>query len=1236
MKKQFAFIVMAAITFAALFSIPANALTTACDVYYGYNKETQNYDIYSRPIYSALTKTADGNLMRFQAFTDTYNYYIAEYFDSSYNYKKTVKINKELPIFGAFYETSSNYYILSGQENPNESSSVECFRLTKYDKSWKRLSSCGLKNCRTVYPFYMGCPRIASVGKYLIVETSHKLYKLNGVNHQSNATIEFDTNAMKITDYSMEISNKKSGFTSHSFNQFLGIDNGKLITVNHCDGYDRAITMIKYNGSNPASGTYNCEGDCIYTDLYSFPGKIGENYTGASVGGFEITKNNYIVAANSVHQNSSFSTNKTRNIFLTITPRATGSSFGTTTVKWLTSYAEGSESATTPQLISLGSDTYMVMWSVGSKVYYTKINGSGSRLTSIYNMNGNLSACKPIVYNGKLVWYVWSNNEVVFYDINISNPAKTNSVSHNTGHNLKFISENKSTGVVTSKCSKCGKTITQKLPKSFTTLWRDDAVDKNLYYGVYRQELNIGNELRIWSYFPGGDYDNSDLTITVSNPSVVKYTAKRPSNTEGTFKMLKNGSTTVKVELKYNPNISKTFTINVGHNYISTVVKPTCTEKGYTLHTCSICGNSYKNTYVDALGHNMTAWAIEQPYNCTDGGNYERHCERGDKTEKKAIAPKDHVYVNTIIEPTCNSRGYTLHKCSVCGSEYKDSYKAPLEHVYVDTIVKPTCTERGYTLHKCKLCGSEYKDSYVSILDHVYQDTVIAPTCNSRGYTLHKCNLCGSEYKDSYVTMLDHIYTDSVVAPTCTERGYTLHKCKLCGSEYKDSYVALLDHVYKDTVIAPTCTERGYTLHQCTVCGSEYKDNFISRLQHKYVETAVAPTCTKQGYTLHKCTLCGYSVKSDYTEPLGHKFSEWDVTKTATCTTDGTKTRKCSVCGTAETQTIKAEGHKLSAWTTVRSPSCTQQGLKKSTCSVCGQSMTQSIAMTAHTYTTSKVSPTCTQRGYTLHTCKVCGYQYKDSYTAAIKHSYTTKVVKPTCTAKGYTLYTCKNCSYQYKGNIVNASGHKYINKTVSPTYTSQGYTLHKCSVCGYSYKNNYKPVLTLKPVTNLKAVPKTNSVILSWNRVSKATGYYIYRYNTQSKKYIKIKTVKSNSCVISNLSSGTGYKFRVYAYKSSEISKPVSITTSTRPANVKFTITSSSNKAVIKWNKVSRATGYKVYYKTSKNGPWKLLKVTTGTSYTKTNLIKGKTYYFTVKAYKKYNGKTYNGYFTIKPIKIK
>ena len=43
-----------------------------------------------------------------------------------------------------------------------------------------------------------------------------------------------------------------------------------------------------------------------------------------------------------------------------------------------------------------------------------------------------------------------------------------------------------------------------------------------------------------------------------------------------------------------------------GHSYDKVVTAPTCTEKGYTTYTCSVCGDSYVADYVDALGHSYS------------------------------------------------------------------------------------------------------------------------------------------------------------------------------------------------------------------------------------------------------------------------------------------------------------------------------------------------------------------------------------------------------------------------------------------------------------------------------------------------------------------------------------------------------------------------------------------------------------------------------------------------------
>lgn len=73
------------------------------------------------------------------------------------------------------------------------------------------------------------------------------------------------------------------------------------------------------------------------------------------------------------------------------------------------------------------------------------------------------------------------------------------------------------------------------------------------------------------------------------------------------------------------------------HSYKETVVAPTCSEKGYTIHKCS-CGDSYKDTYVDASGHSWSNWTTTKEATTSAEGEQTRTCGRCQETETQAIA----------------------------------------------------------------------------------------------------------------------------------------------------------------------------------------------------------------------------------------------------------------------------------------------------------------------------------------------------------------------------------------------------------------------------------------------------------------------------------------------------------------------------------------------------------------------------------------------------------------------
>ena len=62
------------------------------------------------------------------------------------------------------------------------------------------------------------------------------------------------------------------------------------------------------------------------------------------------------------------------------------------------------------------------------------------------------------------------------------------------------------------------------------------------------------------------------------------------------------------------------------HEYKASITPPTCTSQGYTTYTCSLCGKTYTDNYVSALGHSYGRWVIVQEATETRTGLRERSC----------------------------------------------------------------------------------------------------------------------------------------------------------------------------------------------------------------------------------------------------------------------------------------------------------------------------------------------------------------------------------------------------------------------------------------------------------------------------------------------------------------------------------------------------------------------------------------------------------------------------------
>ena len=1105
-----------------------------CVAYSGSNVNAQDYVQWSDTVKSYLTVCDNGNYMRVQSGAIE-GKLLVEYYSPDFEPLSTKLIDNELPIFGAFYDSGNNYYVLSGQENPKQNDSLEVFRITKYDKNWNKIKSCGLYGANTTVPFDAGSARMTHSGDHLLVRTCHEMYKSSdGNNHQSNVTIEVDMPSMTITDSYTGVMNVDYGYVSHSFNQFIKTDGNHIVALDHGDAHPRSAVLVKYNSDFTTGKFFPSYFDKVSNiDVVTYPEYTAGhyNYTGAAIGGFDVSSSSYIVAQSTVDLDY-INTSETRNVYVS----AVSKDLSTNKLNKITSYAEGTASASAPQLVKINNNSFLLLWARDTKVSCVKLNADGTVNGSIHTFEGSLSDCQPVIKNGRAVWYVYDKNNVTFNSLNLSNLDDIKTVDVKTGHDYETKYASKTDGTVTQTCKSCGYVNKFTVPTSTTVYWRTDISNTSFSSVLSKTQFSVGDSIDFWLY------DDTDYTVEFSDRSMVSVNKlENYANDIRRITFKNGGSLIVKIYPTYNPSVAKTYKLTCGctsHTYGSAVItkQPTCTSEGTKTKTCTKCNATVTET----------------------------------------IAKLSHSYTTTVVAPTCTADGYTLHKCSVCGTSYKDSTTKATGHSYGNSVVtkQPTCTSEGTKTKTCTKCNATVTET-IPKTSHKYADTVVAPTCTANGYTLHKCSVCGTSYKDSTTKATGHSYGNSVVTkqPTCTSEGTKTKTCTKCNATVTET-IPKTSHKYADTVVAPTCTANGYTLHKCSVCGTSYKDSTTKATGHSYGNSVVTkqPTCTSEGTAIKTCTKCNATV----TEKLpakGHT-AVTDKGYPATCTTAGkTDGSHCSVCNTViKVQTvINATGHKSSGWIVDKTASIGVKGSKHKECTVCKKVLETAEIPALSRISISKASVTLSTSTYAYDgkaetpsvTVKVGGKTLKKDTDYTVSYSNNTKVgtAKVTITGKGnYTGSVSKTYSIKNnfkKATISGISNKSYTGKNITQSITVKynGKTLKNGTDYTVSYSSNknigtatvkvtgkgsYAGTITktfkINPAKQeiQKLTAKSKAFFVDWAQKGSATGYEI-QYATNSKftsaKKVTIKNNKTDKTTVSKLSGKKKYYVCVRSY---------------------------------------------------------------------------------------------------------
>ena len=299
----------------------------------------------------------------------------------------------------------------------------------------------------------------------------------------------------------------------------------------------------------------------------------------------------------------------------------------------------------------------------------------------------------------------------------------------------------------------------------------------------------------------------------------------------------------------------------------------------------------------------------------------------------------------------------------------------------------------------------------------------------------------------------------------------------------------------------------------------------------------------------------------------------------------------------------------------------------------------------------------------TAYSFRIRAYKTSGNVTAHSGYTNLNTITSPTnvsnavCAARSYNSITFswnRNTTAtgykleQYKGgkwvqvaqiNSNSATSYKITGLTAATAYS---FRIRAYKTSGNATAHSgYTNLSTLTSPTNVSnvvcAARSYNSITLSWNRNTTATGYKLEQY--KGGKWVQVAQINSNSTTsykIKGLTAATAYSFRIRAYKTSgnatAHSGYTNLSTLTSPTNVSNVVCAarSYNSITLSWNRNTTATGYKL--EQYKGGKWVQVVAVSGNKNvccTVSKLSRNTAYRFRIRAYKVINRKTSNGGYT-------
>lgn len=620
------------------------------------------------------------------------------------------------------------------------------------------------------------------------------------------------------------------------------------------------------------------------------------------------------------------------------------------------------------------------------------------------------------------------------------------------------------------------------------------------------------------------------------------------------------------LKVNFSTGSSKTYTIpksNLYHDYkVDAIKSEACANDGSITYRCTVCNSHRTEDTTYATGHSFSStWTLDKAPTCAEQGSQSRHCAKCDKkTDVIYVSPTgNHTYTawKTTKNPDCTKPGEQRCSCTVCGKVLTRELD-PLGHKYVDTVVDATYDAKGYTLHKCSVCGSSYKSDYTDILVLGYVKNLKVTRQNPKFITLEwSMSTDGSgyeveQYKGGKWTQI--LKTTGNTTLQCTASSLapeTRYSFRMKSYKKTGSAVVYSDYTNIAATTRIACVS-GLTAKSSTVSSVTLSWNKVASATGYVVEIYKGgkwnTVLTTKNNTALSCKVTGLAAGSTYKARIkcyrlangAYSFSEYleaDVnTKIANVTGFKSSGNTASSITFSWNKNTAATGYiveiyKGGKWTQILNAksnttlTCTATGLSaNATYSVRIKSFKKT---TATTYFSDYLTFSADTR-----IPNVTSLTYKADSASQVTLSWSRNTA-----ADGYTVEIYRGGKWE---QVLCATSNTKLSCKITGLAEGSTYSVR---IKSYKVKNGrtvFSEYLKSTATTGLNAVAKlgeqtnstASSIRFSWARKSCATGYIVEIY--KGGKWNLVTKTTSNtvtSCQITNLNAGTSYTCRVRAY---------------------------------------------------------------------------------------------------------